>query len=339
MKGIFATVKGEVGILEIPEPEPGPHEALVEVQACGICNSTDWKLLKGEFFGGTFPILLGHESVGRVVDLGSEVRSFRPGDLVLRTTLRDEHIPQPGGRSCWGGFVERALVTDVWAEKGVEYNAFPHPQQVIPAGVSATDAVAMVTLKETLSCLANSDVQPGQSLAIVGTGPVAQALARLATIKGIAPVVVFGRRDTWKELFTRLGAHGYAAGDDVPAEVQEILARGGFDRAIEAVGTPAALARCLQVVRVDGRVNAYGVTSESEPYEEAQEADPRVFRSKVAEAEAHEELIQWMGKGEIVLSDWITDVLPWTEYQRGLDMVKENTSSKVVLDFAEEGGR
>jgi len=336
VKGIFATAKGEVGLLEMPEPEPGPYEALVEVQACGICNSTDWKLLKGEFFGGTFPVLLGHESVGKVVEVGSSVRSFGKGDLVLRTTLRDEHIPQPGGRSCWGGFAERAVVTDVWAEKGVEYNAFPHPQQAVPAGISATDAVAMVTLKETLSCLENSDVQPGQSLAIVGTGPVAQALTRLAVLRGIAPVVVFGRRETWGELFAGLGAHSYVVGGNVPAEVEKSLAGGGFDRAIEAVGTPAALSRCLEVVKADGRINTYGVTSGSDPYAPEQEADPRVFRAKVAEAEAHEELIEYMERGEIRLDDWITHVLPWMEYQRGLDMVVEDTSSKIVLTIASE---
>lgn len=334
MRGIFATARSQVGVLEIPEPEPGPYEALVEVEACGICNSTDWKLLKGEFVSGSYPILLGHESVGRVVELGSKVRSFHPGDLVLRTTLRDEHIPHPGGRSCWGGFAERAIVTDVWAEKGVEYNAFPHPQQVVPPGIGSVHAVAMVTLKETLSCLENTDVQAGHSLAIVGTGPVAQALTRLARLLGIAPVVVFGRQAAWGELFAKLGAHDYAAGDDAPPEVRKILVGGGFDRVIEAVGSPSALSRCLHIAKVEGRVNTYGVTSASEPYAPAQEADGRVFRSRVAEAEVHEKLCQWVEQGEIRLSDWITDVLPWIEHQRGLDLVKENTSCKVVLTFA-----
>ena len=103
------------------------------MEACAICNSTDHKLMAGEFFSGTFPMLLGHESVGRVVQVGERVRSFRVGDRVLRSTLRDGHVPYPGGRSRWGGFVEKAIVTDVWAEKGLPYNAFPHPQQIVPA--------------------------------------------------------------------------------------------------------------------------------------------------------------------------------------------------------------
>lgn len=324
-------------ILELPEPEPGPYEALVKVEACGICNSTDWKIIEGEFVSGRFPVLLGHESVGRVVRVGERVRSFQVGDLVLRSTLRDEHIPFPGGRSCWGGFVEKAIVTDVWAEKGAEYNAFPHPQQIVPAHIPPVNAVAIITLKETLSCLENTDVQLGQSLAIVGTGPVAQALTFFAKLVGIAPVVVVGRRPVWAELFAQLGADAYVAGGDFPPEVQAILDRGGFDRAIEAVGSRAALSRCLQIVKPDGRVNLYGVAPESEPYLPAEESDPRVFRSKVAEAEVHDRLLDWTAQGKVNLADWISHEMPWTDYRRGFEMVARKVASKVALTFAASG--
>ena len=333
MKGVFAATRNRVEILEIPAPQPGPHEALVRMRACGICNNTDWKLIEGEFFSGTFPILLGHESVGEVIALGAEVRSFRLGDRVLRAGLRDQHVPLPGGRSCWGGFAEQAIVTDVWAEKGVEYNSFPHPQQLVPPHISPVHAVAMITLKETISCLRNSEVGPGQSLALIGTGPVAQALTVFAKLSGIDPVVVFGRRSEWGELFERLGADAYVAGGDAPREVEAILRDGGFDRAIEAAGGRSALSRCLQVVKPEGRVNLYGIAPESEPYLPAEESDSRVHRSHVAEAEAHDELLGWIDRGEIRLADWISHEMPWTDYQRGLDMVRDKQANKVALLF------
>jgi threonine dehydrogenase-like Zn-dependent dehydrogenase len=346
MKGLFVTAVDQTAIMELPEPEPGPYEALVQVLACGICNSTDWKIIEGEFVSGSFPILLGHESVGRVIRAGAEVRSFKEGDLVLRSRLRDEHVPYPGGRSCWGGFVERALVRDVWAERGVAYNSFPHPQQIVPPDVPPAQAVAMITLKETLSCLDNSDVRPGQSLAIVGTGPVAQALAFFAHLSDIHPLVVFGRRAAWADRFAQLGVDAYVAGSpsaspaagDV-ALVRRILEGDGFDRAIEAVGSRAALARCLEVVRARGRVNLYGIAPETEPYLAAHESDPRVFRAPVAEEEMHDKLIAWFQQGRVDLADWITHVLPWEDYQRGFDIVADKTagghsgSPKVVLQF------
>jgi threonine dehydrogenase-like Zn-dependent dehydrogenase len=334
MKGIFVSAVNETAILDLPEPQIGPYEALVQVEACGICNSTDWKIIEGEFVGGTFPILLGHESVGRVIAVGERVRSYAVGDRVLRSNLRDAHVPYPGGRSCWGGFVERAIVTDVWSEQGAPYNAFPHPQQIVPPHIPPVEAVALITLKETLSCLGRSDVAPGQSLAIVGTGPVAQTLVLMALLSDIAPVVVFGRRPAWAARFAALGAHGYVVGDEAGPEVRAILDGGGFDRAIEAVGSRAALARCLEVVKPDGRVNIYGVAPASEPYLAEQEADPRVFRSQVVEAEAHDRLLAWVDRGAVRLSDWISHAMPWADYQRGLDMVADKRANKVALTFS-----
>jgi threonine dehydrogenase-like Zn-dependent dehydrogenase len=338
MKGLFVVERDRTDILDLPEPEIRPYEALVQVEACGICNSTDWKVIEGEFVSGTYPILLGHESCGRVIAVGEKVRSFSVGDCVLRSRLQDRHVPFPGGRSCWGGFVERAIVIDVWAERGVAYNAFPHDQQVVPAHWTPIEAVASITLKETLSCLSNSDVNPGDSLAIVGTGPVAQTLAHFAVLSGIHPVVVFGRRPRWARTFGRLGVDGYVAdqgagGKDVPPEVQSILDSGGFDRAIEAVGARSALSRCLQVVKPDGRVNLYGIAPESEPYLPEEEGDPRVFRGKVAEAEVHEQLIEWVEQGKVRPADWISHQMPWTDYQRGFDMVARKEANKVVLVF------
>ena len=333
MKGLFVIERDRTAILDLPEPEIGPYEALVQVEACGICNSTDWKIIEGEFVRGTYPILLGHESCGRVIAVGDEVRSFQVGDRVLRSRLEDAHVPYTGGRSCWGGFVEQAIVTDRWAERGMAYGAFSHPQQIVPAHWTPAEGVASITLKETLSCLWNSDVRAGQSLAIVGTGPVGQTLALFAVLSGIRPVVVFGRRLEWAETFAKLGVDGYVADQDVPPEVQDILDGGGFDRAIEAVGARSALSKCLEVVKAGGRVNLYGIAPLSEPYLPEEEGDPRVFRGQVAEAEAHEQLIEWVEQGKVRPADWISHQMPWTDYQRGLDMVANKEANKVVLAF------
>ncbi len=333
MRGITVTGVNATAILELPEPEIGPYEALVEVEACGICNSTDWKIIEGEFMSGSYPVLLGHESVGRVIRTGARVRSYQEGDRVLRTMLRDEHVPYPGGRSCWGGFVERAIITDVWSEQGAPYGAFPHPQQIVPPEIDPIDAVAIITLKETISCLQSTAVVPGQSLAIVGTGPVAQALTVCARLSGIAPVVVFGRRARWAETFARLGADGYVAGDDAPPAVRASLDRGGFDRASEAVGARDALTRARQVVGPAGRVNVYGVAPASAPYAPQEMADPRVYRGRVAEAEAHETLLAWVARGDVVLSQWISHVVPWAEYRRAFEMVHDKRANKVALTF------
>ncbi len=333
VKGIFITELGRIEMLEVPKPTPGPYDALVEIKACGICNSTDWKLIQGEFFSGTYPVLLGHESVGKVVAVGDKVRNYHIGDMVLRPGLQDDQIPFEGGRSCWGGFAEFAIVTDFWAENGIEYGTSQHPQQIVPSGIPAHEAVALITLKENLSCLNNTGVGKNHSLAIVGTGPVAQAQTICAKLSGISPVVVFGRQAKWETLFMDLGADAYVTEKHIPLSIQKILDAGGFDRVIEAVGSRDALSKCLKLCAPSGKINLYGISPESEPYLEKEETDFRVFRSDVIEADAHTRMLEWVAGGEIQLSDWVSHVLPWAEYQKGFDMVQKKEAVKMVLTF------
>lgn len=333
MRGIFAVSRNKLGILKLEEPGLDEFDALVEVKACGICNSTDWKIIEGRFKKGTFPILLGHESAGKVIRVGKKVRNYQVGDTVLRSRLYDKDLSIPGASSRFGGFAEKAVVTDVWAKKNLNYNAFPHPQQKVPGYIDPTYAAAMIVLKENLHCIRNSDVRQGHSLAIVGTGPAAQSMVMWAKLLGITPVVVFGRRKKWSERFSDLGAEMYVAGDELPPEVQRIINRGGFDRAIEAVGSNSALSNCLKVTKPDGKVNLYGMPADDEAYLPEKKSDPRVFQLKIAEAEVHEELLQYIENGKVDLTDWVSHVIPLPEYQKGFYIVKKDKPTKVIIKF------
>ena len=337
MKGLFVVSKNTLGVLELEEPRLGDYDALVQVEACGICNSTDWKIIEGRFKRGSFPILLGHESAGRVIKTGKKVRCFAEGDRVLRSRLYDKDVSIPGGSSRFGGFVQKAVVTDEWAQKDLPYNSFPHPQQKVPLSIAPEQAAALIALKESLNYVKKTDIRPGQSLAIVGTGPAGQSMTMWAKFLGVSPVVVFGRRHRWAALFESLSADAYVSGDDVPAEVSEILESGGFDRSIEAVGSNEALERCLQLTNGQGRIHLYGIPADDEAYRQEYESDPRVFRSPVLEAEVHEELLQYIEEGRIDLSRWLSHVLPWDEYQRAFDIVKTEKPTKVVIRIPGDG--
>jgi threonine dehydrogenase-like Zn-dependent dehydrogenase len=331
MKGIFAVSKNTLGILDLDEPQLGDYDALVEVEACGICNSTDWKIIEGRFKRGQFPILLGHESTGAVIKVGGKVRTYKVGDRVLRPRLYDKDVSVRGGSSRFGGFAQKAVVTDVWAQEGLEYDSYPHPQQKVPGHIRPEYAAAMIVLKENLDYIRKTDIHPGHSLAIVGTGPAGQSMAMWAKFLGVSPVVVFGRRDKWAGLFERLGADAYVAGSAVPADIEKILRKGGFDRTIEAVGSNDALSRCLQITKKEGRIHLYGLPADDESYEEAFESDPRVYRSKVLEGAVHDELLQYVEDGRIDLSNWLSHVFPMDQYQRAFDIVKNEKPTKVVI--------
>ena len=127
MKGVIAREPGtEVIFTDMTEPVPGEYDTLVRLDACGICNSTDYKLAKNTFVSGSFPIALGHESIGTVVETGKKVKHFKPGDRVFRQVL-PAILESDGLRSVWGGFAELGLVTDEWARQDIPYGPEHYP--------------------------------------------------------------------------------------------------------------------------------------------------------------------------------------------------------------------
>jgi threonine dehydrogenase-like Zn-dependent dehydrogenase len=274
--------------------------------------------------------------VGTIVQPGQKVRHFQLGQRVLRPVLFDRHVP--GGRANWGGFSEYAVVVDARAirEDGadVPIHWSAAKQQVVPASITPPQAAALISLKETLSCSQNLGVTAGKAVAIVGTGPVGQTFAFHARLLGAAPVVVFGRREAWRQRFHELGVSDYAMGTDPagwPAAVRERFTSGGFDFVVEAVGSREALDLCLKLAGTRGKVGIYGIPPVDAPYDPAQRADPRVTVPRVEEADTHEQVLEWVRQGKVNLDDWYTHVLPWAEFQRGFDLVESNHAAKVVL--------
>jgi threonine dehydrogenase-like Zn-dependent dehydrogenase len=329
----MATHPGILGMQELPVPRPGEFDALVQMEACAICNSTDHKLLTNEFFPGVFPVALGHEVIGRVVEVGGKVTSYRVGDRVFRQRLRDSDVPGEG-RSCWGGFAEFGLVEDLWAKEGVHYGnpALPHDQQKLIPDVPAPQAAAMVTLMETLDCLVTSRVGAGMSVAIVGSGPVAQAFALFARLLGAKSVYAFGRRAVYAERFTDVcRANDYVCGDAYPASVQSILDGGGFDVVMEAVGAADALTHALKLAGDNGTVCIYGIPPQSAPYRPDDTNRPNLQWVGAMEGRAQRRLVQFLDARAIRLEDWVSHVLPLADYQQAFDLVERKEGTKVVL--------
>ena len=89
-------------VRDMPIPKIGDYDALVKIESCGVCNGTDTKIIHGKFKGiDQYPVVLGHEGVGRVVEIGAKVKNYEIGDLVLMPYWADV----PEGYSCgWGTY-------------------------------------------------------------------------------------------------------------------------------------------------------------------------------------------------------------------------------------------
>lgn len=332
MRAVMALQPGKLGLGELPIPTPGRWEALARMDACAICNSTDHKLLMNEFFPGRFPTVLGHEVVGTIVETGKGVKNFKPGDRVFRQHLADEHVP--GGRSTWGGFAEYGLVTDEWAKQKLPYDAsiLPHSQQKLLLDVEAPLATAMITLMETLDCITECGAAPGKSVAVVGSGPVGQAFAMFARLLGAAPVYAFGRRANLSQRFAEVvHCDGYLVNDEETPEAKHLVDQGGFDIVMEAVGSVDAMDRCLRLAGSRGKVYAYGIPPDSNPYRSDQLAHPNVKSMGAKEGRVQKKLVAYIEAGKVILADWVDTCLPLSQYQRAFDLVFEKQANKAVL--------
>jgi threonine dehydrogenase-like Zn-dependent dehydrogenase len=332
MKALLATAPGVLRLDEIATPQPGDFDALVRLEACAICNSTDHKLMLHDLFPGPLPIALGHESIGTVVSVGSRVVNFKTGDRVFRQRLADSHLP--GGCSRWGGFAEYGLVTDEWARQGAPYgpDPLPHDQQKLLIDVAPAPATAMVTLMETLDCAISCGAAPGVSFAVVGSGPVGQAFAMFAKLLGAAPVYAFGRSPARAVRFNKVSrCAGYVAGTEFPPEVRRIVAAGGFDIVLEAVGSADALDTALVLGGSRGRVCVYGVAPDSDPYREEQLFRPNVTRVGAREGRVQARLVEMVQNGGVRLDDWVSHILPLAEYEQAFELVTAQKADKVVL--------
>src|SRR4249919_323717 len=274
--GVVAPAKGEpVSIETMNVPDPGPGEALVQVQACGVCH-TDLHYREGGI-NDDFPFLLGHEAAGIVESVGEGVTSVAPGDFVIlnwravcgtcrsclrgrpwycfstfnatqKMTLEDgtELSPALG----IGAFAEKTLVHSGQCTK-VDPSARPAAVGLLGCGVMAGLGAAINT----------GNVGRGKSVAVIGCGGVGAAAVAGAALAGASRIIAVDLDDKKLEWARNLGAtHTINAGQaDVVEAIQALTGGNGADVVIDAVGRPETWKQAFYARDLAGTVVLVGV--------------------------------------------------------------------------------
>jgi len=320
VRGVVARGKGEPVSLEtVLVPDPGPGEAVVRVQACGVCH-TDLHYREGGI-SDEFPFLLGHEASGVVEALGEGVTGLAVGDFVIlnwravcgncraclrgrpwycfathnatqRMTLQDgtELSPALG----IGAFLERTLVHAGQCTK-VDPSTSPAVAGLLGCGVMAGLGAALNT----------GAVGRGDSVAVIGCGGVGGAAimgARLAGAARIVAVDVDGRK---LETARRLGAtHTVNSRDTDPIEaVRELTGGFGADVVIDAVGLPETYKQAFYARDLAGTVVLVGVPT--------------------PEMKLELPLLDVFGRGGALKSSWYGDCLPSRDFPMLMDLYQQ----------------
>ncbi|MER5185174.1 S-(hydroxymethyl)mycothiol dehydrogenase [Streptomyces sp. NPDC002896] len=320
VKGVIARAKGApVELTDVVVPDPGPGEAVVDVQACGVCH-TDLHYREGGI-NDEFPFLLGHEAAGIVSEVGEGVTNVAPGDFVIlnwravcgqcracakgkpwycfnthnaaqKMTLADgtELSPALG----IGAFAEKTLVHSGQCTK-VDPEAPAAAAGLLGCGVMAGFGAAVNT----------GGVARGDSVAVIGCGGVGNAAIAGAVLAGASKVIAVDVDDRKLEWARGFGATHTVNGrtEDVVERVRELTGGFGADVVVEAVGRPETYEQAFYARDLAGTVVLVGVPT----------PDLKVTLP----------MIEIFGRGGALKSSWYGDCLPSRDFPMLIDLYRQ----------------
>ncbi|MFD7612113.1 S-(hydroxymethyl)mycothiol dehydrogenase [Streptomyces sp. NPDC059828] len=324
VKGVVAPGRNEpVQVMEITIPDPGPGEAVVKIQACGVCH-TDLHYKQGGI-SDDFPFLLGHEAAGIVESTGPGVTDVAPGDFVIlnwravcgrcRACLRgkpwycfDTHNarqkmtlasgPQAGTELSpalgIGAFAEKTLVAAGQCTK-VDPEVSPAVAGLLGCGVMAGIGAAINT----------GNVGRGDSVAVIGCGGVGDAAIVGSRLAGAARIIAVDIDDRKLETARSMGAtHTVNSRTTDPVEaVRELTGGFGADVVIEAVGNPETYRQAFYARDLAGTVVLVGVPT--------------------PEMKLELPLLDVFGRGGALKSSWYGDCLPSRDFPMLIDLHRQ----------------
>ena len=338
MKAVAVTDVGRLEFVELPVPKFAEYECLVKITACGLCNGTDMKHIDGTLgnIREQYPVILGHEAVGAVVEVGSKVRNFRLGDIITDPVPAVDDDSYDAGCA---GFCEYGVVQDleVMREEGVDQSAFrPLTKRagLVRVEMAPEDAAMLVTFKETYSAIKNFGIGEGSRVLIYGDGPNGLALATFARMVGAAWVGVVGHWDERLERIAKVARVDETINSHKDAPLG-VLAGRRVDVVIDAVGSVEIIKEGFRALKRLGKLGVFGVLKNTEP-DLPIRAIPnsmalQMLSWPVGAQDVHDEVVDMVQNGKLTPSDFYSHVDSWENIEEAVRKVRAREAFKVIL--------
>lgn len=267
MKALVYTSGNTVALQQRPRPKIlDPTDAIVRVKHTTICG-TDLHILKGDVPAISPGVILGHEGVGIIDELGDSVGGFKIGDKALISCITScaacKYCRKGMPSHCEsGGWILGNTINGTQAE----YVRIPHAMSSLyqlPETVDLEEAVMLSdSLPTGMECgTMNANIQPGGTVAVVGTGAVGLSVVMTAFLYSPALLVVVDVDDARLRLAKEFGAHATINATDEHAvhKLLELTDYEGYDSVVEAVGIPVTFELCQELVCAGGSIANVGV--------------------------------------------------------------------------------
>ncbi len=262
MKAAVLYGREQVRVEQVAVPQIEKGDVLVRVRAALTCG-TDVKVFRRGYHAKMIvpPALFGHELAGDIVAMGEHVEGFRIGERVVAANS----APCLNCFYCRKGLEN--LCEDLLFNNGAYAEYIRIPARIvqrnmyeIPAHLSYLDAALIEPLSCVLKGLEETHVRPGDSVVVIGQGPIGLMFVRLARVYG-ARVIALGRRTSQLDRALRMGAHDAllnTESEDVIRQVRGLTGGYGADVVIEAVGNPETWELATRLLRRGGTVQFFG---------------------------------------------------------------------------------
>jgi alcohol dehydrogenase len=268
MKALVFRGPNQISIESVRVPDPGPGEALVRITLTTICG-TDLHILKGEY-----PVrpglIIGHEPVGIIEELGVGVTGYQVGERVLIgaiTPCGQCGYCLSGNLSQCGGAIGGWRFGNTIDGAQAEYLLVPHAQAnlaKIPSELSDEQVVLLSDIASTgISAAERADLKIGDTVVVFAQGPIGLCATAGAKLKGASLIMAVESDPRRAVMAKQMGADIVLNHEttDVVKRVRDLTGGRGVDVAIEALGTPTTFENALRVLRPGGTLSSLGVYS------------------------------------------------------------------------------
>jgi len=347
MKAAIVRRKGELSIEEIPMPQVNPYAALCKILYGATCTATDQHIISHTVLDTDYPTLLGHESIGLILECGGKVRHFHQGDRV--TNVGVPPIPELGLFSFGGGYAEYGLIFDnaAMCEDGLSekeilrYTVGIRPlSSRIPDDIPDTVAPMLITWRETYSFITRMGLTPGMQVLVNGSG--GNGLSFISHAKALAAqkIVAVGSANR-REQAIACGADVYIDYRDPESTgLLRQAAGAGFHCVVDAIGGAGLLDQFLPFIAQDAVVGIYGIEGRKNmamnPF--AAVHSFRFYNDGYKEIEAHEAVLANIRAGFLQVGNFYRVDKPYrlTDLHEAFAMLQRKEQPKALIQMHQD---
>ena len=337
---------GKLRIIDTDAPRLSKSDdLLIEIGASGICGS-EVHAFKGTHPFRKPPSIMGHEVAGRVIEVGAEAEGFEPGDKVAvlpyRTCGQCQWCQAGDVQLCPSRIV---LGTPEWPGGFGEIITAPaHGTYRLPDHVSYVEGTLVETLAVGTRAVRRAGIKAGESVAIIGTGPIGMVISAAASLARARQIIAVDRHQHCLDIAAQfLGAtdtvlaNGDSNGDSTADKILTVTGGRKVDVVIMAVGLPGLMKDAFRAVNRNGRIVLVAMFDGPLQFDAFEVINPELTLIGTTGYSARDfrAALHLIGSGRVRAREMVSHVLPLADIQRGFELAetKSDRAIKVVVEM------